>query len=283
LNEIVKRDPKKADEKPLLYDPQRFRGVSLSPETTKMLADQARLGEIKHNTTRLVETMKLEAAKRLDTNPALDETEKAKLLKKFEQESALPFDRLPRKEVNAGELNRRLLRDAYPRELAFNDKYFSVTDSCAAFLASVGYFCFFLGRVSGAAWLRKVSAHKMLGLYSVINAALCLLVFLKLGWLSVACLFLSYFFMSITFPTIFALGIFGLGARAKRASSYIVMAIVGGALLPKLMGSVADHYDMSRGFIVPLVCFVFVALYGYGWPKLSRAESLHGVGASGGH
>ncbi len=123
----------------------------------------------------------------------------------------------------------------------------------------------------------------MLGLYSVINAVLCFLIFLKLGWLSVVCVFLCYFFMSITFPTIFALGIFGLGARAKAASAYIVMGIVGGALLPKLMGAIADHYNMSRGFIVPLICFVFIAFYGYGWPKLSRAEALHGVGASGGH
>ena len=65
----------------------------------------------------------------------------------------------------------------------------------------------------------------------------CLLIFLKLGWLSVACVFLSYFFMSIMFPTIFALGIFGLGARAKKASAFIVMAIMGGAILPKLMGA----------------------------------------------
>ena len=67
-----------------------------------------------------------------------------------------------------------------------------------------------------------------------------LLIFLKLGWLSVICVFLSYFFMSIMFPTIFALGIFGLGARAKKASAFIVMAIMGGAILPKLMGAVAD-------------------------------------------
>jgi FHS family L-fucose permease-like MFS transporter len=61
------------------------------------------------------------------------------------------------------------------------------------------------------------------------------------------------------------------------------MGIVGGALLPKLMGAIADHYNMSRGFIVPLICFVFIAFYGYAWPKLSRVESLHGVGAAGGH
>lgn len=80
--------------------------------------------------------------------------------------------------------------------------------------------------------------------------------------------------MSIMFPTIFALGIFGLGARSKKASSFIVMAIMGGALLPKLMGSISDHYDISRGFIVPAFCFVVVAFYGLNWSRLSRAESL---------
>jgi fucose permease len=184
---------------------------------------------------------------------------------------------------NEPRFNRLLLADAYPQELTFRDGIFGVTNQFAATLASAGFFCFLLGRVSGAALLRKISAHKMLGLYSVINALLCFLVFLKLGWLSVVCVFLCYFFMSITFPTIFALGIFGLGAKAKGASAYIVMGIVGGALLPKIMGAIADHYDMSRGFIVPLVCFIFIAFYGYAWPKLSRVESLHGVGASGGH
>ena len=158
-----------------------------------------------------------------------------------------------------------------------------LSDKGAANLASVGFFCFLVGRFSGAAILRKFSAHKVLGLYALINVIMCLLVFLKLGWLSVICVFLSYFFMSIMFPTIFALGIFGLGARAKKASAYIVMAIMGGALLPKLMGFVADKYDMSRGFIVPLFCFAFVAFYGFNWPKFSQAESLHDVKASGGH
>jgi FHS family L-fucose permease-like MFS transporter len=85
--------------------------------------------------------------------------------------------------------------------------------------------------------------------------------------------FLSYFFMSIMFPTIFALGIFGLGVRAKRASAYIVMAIMGGAILPKVMGYVADKFDMSRGFIVPMLCFVFVAFYGLSWPRLEKKAS----------
>jgi FHS family L-fucose permease-like MFS transporter len=151
-----------------------------------------------------------------------------------------------------------------------------LSDKGASNLASVGFICFLVGRFTGAGLLRKFAAHKILGLYAVMNVLMTLLVFCKLGWLSVVCVFLSYFFMSIMFPTIFALGIFGLGARAKRASAYIVMAIMGGAILPKLMGYVADQYDMSRGFIVPMVCFVFVAFYGFYWPKLSKAESLNG-------
>ncbi|MFT3829137.1 MAG: sugar MFS transporter [Opitutaceae bacterium] len=158
-----------------------------------------------------------------------------------------------------------------------------ITDGGAATLASLGFFCFLVGRFSGAAILKKCSAHKVLGLYGMLNVLMCALVFLKLGWLSVACVFGSYFFMSIMFPTIFALGIHGLGPRAKRAAAYIVMAIMGGAILPKVMGAVGDHYGMSRAFIVPLCCFAFVAWYGFSWKKLSRAEGVVGLAANKGH
>ena len=104
-----------------------------------------------------------------------------------------------------------------------------------------------------------------------------ILIFFKLGWFSVVCVFLSFLFMSIMFPTIFALGIFGLGPRTKRASAYLVMAIMGGAMLPKLMGHVADKHGMSRGFIVPMFCFVLIALYGFLWPRFSNATSLQGA------
>lgn len=151
-----------------------------------------------------------------------------------------------------------------------------LSNSFASILASGGFICFLLGRFTGAGLLKKFSAHKMLGVYALLNVIACLLIFCKLGWVSVVCVFLSYFFMSIMFPTIFALGIFGLGVRAKKASSFIVMAIMGGALLPKLMGSVADRYDISRGFIVPAFCFAIVAFYGFNWSGFSRVESLNG-------
>jgi FHS family L-fucose permease-like MFS transporter len=158
----------------------------------------------------------------------------------------------------------------------------AMSNKGASNLASVGLLLFLAGRFTGAGLLKKYSAHKILGIYGLANVLLTLLVFAKLGWASVVSVFLIYFFMSIMFPTIFALGIFGLGARAKKASAFIVMAIMGGAILPKLMGYVADQYDMSRGFIVPTLCFAFVAFYGFNWPKFSKAQSLGGVRVTAG-
>jgi FHS family L-fucose permease-like MFS transporter len=157
------------------------------------------------------------------------------------------------------------------------------SNKAASNLASLGFLCFLIGRFTGSAILKKFAAHRVLGLYSALSVVLCLLIFFKLGWVSVVSVFLTYFCMSIMFPTIFALGIFGLGERAKKASSFIVMAIMGGAILPKLMGAVGDKYDLSRGFIVPMFCFAFVAFYGFMWPRLSGAESMRGVSTSGGH
>jgi MFS transporter, FHS family, L-fucose permease len=158
-----------------------------------------------------------------------------------------------------------------------------ISDAGGSALQSLGFVCFLIGRVFGSWLLKKQPAHTVLGLFGILNIVVCFLIFLNLGWVSTACVFLSFFFMSIMFPTIFALGIFGLGARAKKASAYIVMAIMGGAILPKLMGYVADQYDMARGFIVPIACFAFVAFYGFYWPKFSNAESLQSTGPVRGH
>jgi FHS family L-fucose permease-like MFS transporter len=112
----------------------------------------------------------------------------------------------------------------------------------------------------------------------------CLMIIGNLGWLSVIAVFLSYLFMSIMFPTIFALGIFGLGAQSKKkASAFIVMSITGGALMPKLMGYLGDQYSMAAGFWMPLVCFILIALYAFSWSKLSQAESLTGLSPTKGH
>ncbi len=150
-------------------------------------------------------------------------------------------------------------------------------------LAYLGFTLFLAGRFSGSFILRRVAAHRILGLYAALNVVMMTLIVLKLGWISVAALFLSFFFMSVMFPTIFALGIFGLGKNSKKASSFIVMAIMGGAILPKLMGMLGDHYGMSIAFAMPLVCFAIVATYGFSWSRLSGAEGLVGCKPAGGH
>jgi MFS transporter, FHS family, L-fucose permease len=153
------------------------------------------------------------------------------------------------------------------------DGAYYVNEKGATFLlGAIGFPLFLLGRATGSAMLRKFKAHKMLGGYAVANVILCGIVMLKLGWISVASVFLSFFFMSIMFPTIFALGINGLGVQAKKASGFIVMAIMGGAIMPKLMGHLGDVYGMSFSFLMPMVCFAIVATYGYLWAKLSKAD-----------
>jgi MFS transporter, FHS family, L-fucose permease len=147
-----------------------------------------------------------------------------------------------------------------------------------------GFALFCLGRFVGSAIINKVPAHRVLGAYALINAVLCGVVVQKLGWVSVAAVFLSFFFMSVMFPTIFALGIHGLGPQSKKkASAFIVMSITGGALMPKLMGHLGDVYNMSVSFWMPLVCFVLIALYGFSWSRLSQQAGVRGLKGAGGH
>lgn len=153
------------------------------------------------------------------------------------------------------------------------DGAWCLSDVGASRLLSVGFFLFFIGRIVGAAILRRVSAHRALGTYALINLILCAVVVAKIGWLSVAAVFGTFFFMSIMFPTIFALGIFGIGPESKKkASAFIVMSITGGALMPKLMGRLGDVYNMSTSFLMPLACFALIALYGFSWRWLCGVE-----------
>jgi len=158
-----------------------------------------------------------------------------------------------------------------------------VTDKGAAALLSVGGFgLFMIGRFSGSALLRFAPPHTMLGVYALVNTLLMAAVVVRPGWVAIAALLLSFFFMSITYPTNFALGIRGLGAQTKLASSFMVMAILGGALAPLLMGRMADHFSMRIGFLMPLACFASVAAYGFSWNWLFQHDTAHTEPASTG-
>lgn len=130
-------------------------------------------------------------------------------------------------------------------------------------LALGGMGAFWVGRLTGAWFMKFIAPERLLTIYAVINTVLTALVVARLGWLSVIALFSAYFFMSVMFPTIFALGIRGLGPLTKRASSFLVMAVAGGAFCPPLMGAVADAHGMSIAFLIPLGCFAFIAYYAW--------------------
>jgi FHS family L-fucose permease-like MFS transporter len=135
-------------------------------------------------------------------------------------------------------------------------------------LSSGGMVLFAIGRFSGSFLMRVMKPHLALATYGLLNVVCMGLVVAGMGIVSAGALIACYFFMSVMFPTIFALGIRGLGENTKKGSSFIVMSIVGGAIAPILMGAIADKHGMQMGFIIPLVCFAVIMLYGFMWQKL---------------
>jgi len=129
------------------------------------------------------------------------------------------------------------------------------------YFLSIGFALFMIGRMSGSYFMGLVKPTRLLAFYAIACIILLPVVSARLGWTSVIALYGVFFFMSIMFPTIFALAIKDLGPTTKNASSFVVMAIVGGAVFPPLMGMIADHYTMSVGFFAPIPLFVFILYY----------------------
>ena len=142
----------------------------------------------------------------------------------------------------------------------------------STWLGAIGFGLFMFGRLCGSAVISQFKPHCVLATYAVINVVLTA-VCMGGGMLGMYAMFGTFFFMSVMFPTIFALGIRGLGDYTKLGASLIVMSIVGGAIAAPFMGHIADTNSMRAGFVVPLVCFVFIAIYGAVWQKLEAKDS----------
>lgn len=158
--------------------------------------------------------------------------------------------------------------------IQYAQDYAHVSEKTAGYLLSGNLVAFAIGRFTSTYFMRFFSPHKLMGIYSCCNVGLLLLAAFFPSWLGVWAVLLTSFFMSLMFPTIFALGIKGLGANTKLGGSLIVMAIVGGALFPLLMGFVATASNMARAMLVPLGCYIFVAYYAFaGSQRVGPAES----------
>jgi FHS family L-fucose permease-like MFS transporter len=139
---------------------------------------------------------------------------------------------------------------------------------------------FMLGRFGGSALMKRVAPSRLLSIFTACCVVLVVIAIAGSGIVPVWAVVAIGFFHSIMFPTIFALGIKNLGPLTKRGSSLMVMAILGGAVLPAIMGRISDASNIQTAFIVPLICYVYIlyfAMRGY-----RPAETLHGQPALAG-
>jgi len=137
-------------------------------------------------------------------------------------------------------------------------------EKSAANYLIVSLVAFGVGRFVSTALMRVVRPNLLMGSYAVINVLLVTVGVLHPSWIGVWAMVLTSFFMSLMFPTIFALGIKGLGPNTKIGGSLIIMAIVGGAALTPLMGLINDRtHSIALAYLVPLAGYACVAAYSF--------------------
>jgi MFS transporter, FHS family, L-fucose permease len=139
----------------------------------------------------------------------------------------------------------------------------NMTVKAAASLVSLYWFSAMVGRFIGAAVLQKLSTRTVLGTVAVVACLLVVTSMISTGWLAIGTIISVGLFNSVMFPSIFSLGIEGLGPLTGKGSGLLVMAIVGGAIIPVAEGALADRIGIHHAFILPALCYVYIAFYGY--------------------
>jgi FHS family L-fucose permease-like MFS transporter len=127
-----------------------------------------------------------------------------------------------------------------------------------------------IGRLLGSWLLTKIKAGKLLGIFGTVAAALVVVAILTSGNVAIGALILAGFFNSVMFPNIFALGIVGLGPMTSKGSGLIMTAVWGGALIPVFIGWLSDHWTYELALVVPVICYLYIAFYGFVGSKPTR-------------
>ncbi|HMK16651.1 MAG TPA: L-fucose:H+ symporter permease [Chitinophagaceae bacterium] len=156
--------------------------------------------------------------------------------------------------------------------IRFSKQVMDLGEKPASYLwGSIAMVGFMVGRFAGTFLMKFIKPQKLLLIYAVISILLLVIALNTHGKVAVYAVAAVPFFMSIMFPTIFALGIKELGEETKMASSLLVMAIVGGALAPVLMGAISDYTgSMQKAYIIPLLCFIAVAWFAWRGYKIKQ-------------
>jgi FHS family L-fucose permease-like MFS transporter len=156
--------------------------------------------------------------------------------------------------------------------IPYMKQYTPVTERSAAHYLTATLIVMSVGRFATTSVMKYFAANKLLGGYALINVALMGLAVTRPGMVGAYAIVVASFFLSIMYPTIFALGLKGLGVNTKLAGSLLVMAIVGGAIFPLGLGAIARQTgSLALGYIVPLIGFAGVCLYGFFAPTPKEA------------
>lgn len=143
------------------------------------------------------------------------------------------------------------------------------SDKVASRYFSLSMVMMMLGRFAGT-WLMKfIAPNKLLAAFAAGSMLMCVIVAQRWGWISFTALLMINFFFSIMFPTIFSLGLKNLGGHTQRASSFIVMGVVGGAVFPPLMGMIADK-GVATAYYLPIICYFVIFLFGARFYKVKH-------------
>jgi MFS transporter, FHS family, L-fucose permease len=157
--------------------------------------------------------------------------------------------------------------------IPYMKQFTAVSERHAAYYLTGVLVALAVGRFVSTPLMKYVSPSRMLGIYGVANVLLMAVTLTQPGIVGAWAVVASGFFLSIMFPTIFALGLKGLGPNTKLAGSLLVMAIVGGAVFPPVLGLIAKTTgSLAKGYIVPLLGFVVVGVYGFLAPRVQPAE-----------
>jgi MFS transporter, FHS family, L-fucose permease len=132
----------------------------------------------------------------------------------------------------------------------------------ASFLVSLYWLGALIGRLLGSWMLTKIKAGKLLGIFGFAALFFVFVSMFTSGWTAIIAVLFCGFFNSIMFPNIFALGIAGLGPMTSKGSGLSMTAVVGGAIVPLLLGALADKIGIQHALIIPAICYLFIAYYG---------------------
>jgi len=139
----------------------------------------------------------------------------------------------------------------------------AMTEKAAAVYVSFYWGCAMIGRFIGSAVLQKMRTGLLLGIVAIVAGCLVVTSMLSFGSVALWTIILVGLFNSVMFPSIFTLGIAGLGPLTGRGSGLLVAAIVGGAIIPELQGVLADNIGIHHAFILPVLCYAYIAFYGF--------------------